>query len=765
MKQNKTLAGLLVLGTSLVLASCSSTREIPAGDQLYVGLTKIDYQGYEKSEHFSSTKEELSAALACAPNGALFGSSYYRTMPYALWIWNAFHDAEGPIGKWVGKSFGKPPVLMSWVNPELRASVAQSVARAHGYFRGAVGYESITQKNPKKAKIAYRVNLGPLFTLDSISYERFPGETDSLLRATRSEAKIHRGDAFDVSTLDAERTRVSTLFRNNGFYYYQPSYASYLADTLQMPGRVQLKFQMADDVPEKARHKWYIGKVDLQFRRQFGEQLHDSLRFRHLTTRFNGRRPPIRPRVLLRDLKLRPRQLYSYDNHQQSLNKVGSTGIFSLVDFQFVPRDTTSQCDTLDLTLNCVFDKKYDFYVETNFMGKTTGRMGPGLVIGFTKRNAFRGGEKLDINLKGSYEWQTGHAVHGNVDKIHSYDYGLDASLELPRLLMPFFRRHRFYTAPSTLLRASSEVLNRAGYYKRHVVSGELTYSFQTSATSLHQFSPLILEYNYMSSHTAKFDSILQISPYLSVSMRDQFIPRMRYSYIYTSRKASHNPVFWQTTVSEASNLLSLGYMIAGRKWGEKDKTMFKNPFAQFFKIETEFRKTWKVGEHSQLVGHVASGIIWSYGNASVAPYTEQFYVGGANSIRAFTVRSIGPGAYVPQASRSSYLDQTGDIKFQVNLEYRPRLFGNLYGALFFDAGNVWALHDDASRPNSKFKLSKIVEQMAVGTGVGLRYDLDFFVIRVDWGVGLHLPYKSGFYNLPNFKDSQSIHLAIGYPF
>ena len=148
-----------------------------------------------------------------------------------------------------------------------------------------------------------------------------------------------------------------------------------------------------------------------------------------------------------------------------------------------------------------------------------------------------------------------------------------------------------------------------------------------------------------------------------------------------------------------------------------------------------------------------------------MAPWSEQFYIGGANSVRAFTVRSVGPGAYYPTANTYSYLDQTGDIKFLANLEYRPHLFGNLYGAVFMDAGNVWTMHDSSDRPGGKFKLNNAVKEMAVGTGVGLRYDLDFFVIRVDWGVGLHLPYKSGFYNLPNFKDSQSLHFAIGMPF
>ena len=273
MKRNSRFYIFFVV-VAMLLAACSTTKKVPDGDQLYVGLTKINYQNYDRNDHFYTTRDEMEAALACAPNGALFGSSYYRTpFPYGLWVWNAFSESTGPIGKWIAKSFGKAPVLMSWVNPELRASVAQSVLKTHGYFRGNVSFEAITQRNPKKAKIGYTVDMGPLFTLDSISYVNFSPAADSLLQAHMNEAKVKRGDAFDVSTLDAERKRVGNLFRNNGYYYYQPDYASYLADTLLVPEKVQLKFQLADSVPSRALRKWYIGNIDMQLRKQFFDSL------------------------------------------------------------------------------------------------------------------------------------------------------------------------------------------------------------------------------------------------------------------------------------------------------------------------------------------------------------------------------------------------------------------------------------------------------------------------------------------------------------
>jgi len=753
----------------LVTASCSTTKNIPDNDRLFTGLEKIKYENYEKSAHFDSTREEVEAALATAPNGALFGSSYYRTpFPYGLWIWNAFSGSDGKMAKWITRTFGKAPVLMSRVNPELRASVAESVLRNHGYFHAKVGYDIIKQKNPKKAKISYTVSANRLFTIDSVQYVNFPEVADSLIRATQDASLLHRDAPFDVTSLDAERTRITNLFRNNGYYYYQSGYASYLADTVSTPGKAQLRLQMADGIPDKAKHKWYIGNIKINFMKQFMDQLRDSFSHRHFTVRFNGRRPPIRPRIILRDLKLRPRQMYSYSKYLESANKINGSGLFSMVQFGFTPRDTTASCDTLDLTLTCVFNKPYDFYIETNYINKVNGRTGPQLVLGLTKYNAFRGGEKLDINLHGSYEWQTGNDMQNVSSGMNSYEYGADVSVEFPRLVVPFLKRRRFYTTPSTVARASANVLNRPDYFKMHTASGEWTYRWQRTANKMHELSPLTLKYQYMNYSTKKFDEIMQENPYLYTTMQDVFIPKIRYTYKYTSPLTYRNPVVWETTVTESGNLVSLGYMAAGHKWGEKEKLMFKNAYAQFLKIETGLTKTWQIGIKSQIVGHADAGVIYSYGNSDTSPYSEQFYVGGANSIRAFAVRSIGPGSYVTDVSRLSYLDQTGDIKLQLNLEYRFNLFGNLYGATFLDAGNVWSIRDDGYRSGAQFKLKNMLKEMAVGTGAGIRYDLEFLVLRLDWGLGLHLPYETsrkGFYNIPKFSDGHSLHFAVGYPF
>lgn len=788
---------MLIGMVGVLLTACSTTSRVPDDDQLFVGLKKITYENYVESAQATTTQEELEAALATAPNGALFGSSYYRT-PFApsLWIWNAFSTGESKFSKWMTSAFGKAPVLMSNVNPGLRASVAQSVLRKHGYFHGTVGYDIVTQSNPKKAKIAYKVDMGDLFTVDTLEYVGFPAEADSMIRMTLDEADLRPGDPFDVSRLDSERSRIALLLRNNGYYYYQSNLASYLADTTALNSTAQLRLQMADGVSEAAKHKWYIGRVNINMRKQMREQYTDSTVRRTFTVRYSGKTPPLRPRVIMADLKLRPRQLYSYDKYLESAQKLNAMGLFSSVDFQFTPRDTTATCDTLDLTLNCTFNKPYDFYVETNFNARTIGRMGPELKVGVTRRNAFHGGEKIDVNLHGSYEWSTSSNNKG----MSNYEYGADASIEFPRIIAPFFggnrprrssdgkiiRRRRFYSTPTTLAKISANVIRRPGYYKMHVNSGEWTYRWQSSAQSRNEFSPLTFKYQYMNTKTEDFEEQLSKSIYMSSLMADFCLPMMRYTYVYNSPATTRNPIRWELTLSEAGNLTSLGLMALGKGgWNEKGKTLFKNPYAQFVKLETDFTKKWTIDQQSELVGHFNGGIIFEYGNSANVPFTEYFYVGGANSLRAFPIRSIGPGAYFDLFGdrQISYMLQNGDLKLVFNLEYRRKLFGNLHGALFIDAGNVFTISkdglidDDGTEEakafaslfeNSQLLLSKALDRMALGTGIGLRYNLDFLVIRLDWGIGLHVPYdtgRSGYFNCDGFWKNQTLNFAIGYPF
>ena len=685
---------------------------------------------------------------------------------------------------------------MNSTAPDLRVTVGENLLRKRGYFNGKITYEKLAQRNPKKMRLQYSVDMGRLWLLDSIRYVNFPPTADSLIRANLDKAIIHKGDAFDVSTLEQERKRITDLFRNNGYYYYQNNDASYLADTTLTYGLASMRLQMADSVSNRVLRKWDIGTITINLQRQFMDSLSRQSRFRDIIVNYNGSHKPLRLRTITNDLKIWPGTVYNNELVEKTQQQLNSSGVFAATNFAFTPRDTTDTCSILDMTINCVFDKPYDFYIEAYGKGKTSGRYGPEAIVGLTKRNVFRGGEKFDLRLHGSYEWSASSDDDGR-DRLglNNYEYGAEASLQFPRLVNPFATPPRkrwareerkiaaaaekglvyvpkgprtYYTTPSMTLKASVDVLNRAKYFKRHVVSGELTYQWQPNERNSYSFSPLTLTYEYMHNVTDRYLELIDSVPYLEVSLADQFIPKMLFQYTFMSPARYKSPIKVWTTVSEASNILSAGYAAFGRHWSEKDKKLFKNPFAQFVKIDANMTKVWSLSEKSSIAAHVNVGTLWAYGNSRFAPYTEQFYVGGANSIRAFNVRQIGPGRYRSTQRRRSYVEQTGDIKFQCNVEYRPHLVGSLYGALFLDAGNVWTMHYDDGRPEGYFRVKNVLKEMALGTGVGIRYDLGYFMLRLDWGVGLHVPYetgKTGFYNISKFKDAQAFHLAIGLPF
>jgi outer membrane protein assembly factor BamA len=272
-----------------------------------------------------------------------------------------------------------------------------------------------------------------------------------------------------------------------------------------------------------------------------------------------------------------------------------------------------------------------------------------------------------------------------------------------------------------------------------------------------------------MLSHTsARFDSIMDANQAIYVSMRDQLVPSIGYNVSYTRRWRNGHQRTIFLGAKEAGHIINGIYALAGRAIKERDKHLLGVPFAQFLKLTGEWRETFPLTPKSCIAVRAFAGAVWSYHNSTMAPYADLFSVGGANSIRAFAIRSIGPGSYHPSNGKWSYVDQVGNLKFEANVEYRFPIFGGLGGALFVDAGNVWLMKADPARPGGDIDAKRFFKEVALGTGVGLRYDLDFLVLRFDIGVGIHAPYdtgRSGYYNMRRFWDSLGFHIAVGYPF
>ena len=809
--------------TTLCLTACYTTKNLPDDEVLYRGIKKLDYDAPLKRDsiqgqgvitaladayntveglltgdasalktdeadkaalkdslkkadkqdalNYETAKEEIKAALAYSPNGAIMGSSYYtHPFPVRLWIYNKYVNSTSKFGRWMMNHFAATPVYVSSVNPKVRSTVAHNTLRNYGYFRNKVTYDTIPMTNPKKAKISYHVTPGPVFHLDTIKYLPFYPQADSIIQATMGQSLLKQGTPFSVQNLDAERRRLQKEFRNNGYFYYRPEYISFRADTVMIPQKVQIQVRPLPETPNQAEHPYYIGNTRINIYKYNKFQLTDSVTFRGQTYAYSNteNKPPLRLRAIMPNLFLKKGDLYQQNNQDVTQQKLADMDIFSSMRVSFVPRDTTLTNDTLDVVISGMLDKPYD----AEFIGKITNKsnnyVGPGVSFGMRKRNAFRGAETLGLNVWGSYEWQTGAHVEGSNSLINSYEYGATASLSYPRLLFfglgkKLWRR----SISSTNFELNAKWVNRAKYFGRVSFGASVSYTLQRSKNVKHEFTPFSLSYDLLLNSTERFDSIIRANPALYISMRDQFVPSMEYTFTWTKEKERHQQTL-KINLKEAGNVTSGIYAICGQAFSKPEKELFGVPFAQFVKASAQYTHRFQLTPRSCLATRVFAGIVYSYGNASTAPYNDLFSIGGANSIRAFSIRSIGPGSYHPVRSSYSYIDQTGDLKLEANLEYRFPIIANLYGAAFLDAGNVWLIKENSNQPGGKINMSEFGKTIALGTGVGLRYDLDFLVLRFDLGIGIHAPYdtgKSGYYNMPSFGKSLGYHFAIGYPF
>lgn len=771
------------------IISCSSTSNMPNGELLYRGIKAINYNNAETFDnlpenqrdtilqHLQTTKTEIEAALASAPNGAFMGSSSVTTpIPLRLWIYNTYANSEKGFGRWMRDNFGQRWTLLSDVNPDVHTLVAKNILHSYGYFNGDVTYNILPQSNQQKVKLTYDVALNHLSTIDTIMRRGFPYNIDSLLETTKQSWQLSIGSPFSVNSLESARKNITTILRNNGYYYYNQNYVVYTADTVSVPGKILLRISPSKDIPDEANKKWYIGRMRFVMKRSARETITDSTTFRNLTMLYNKERP-IRPGVLLRDIAFRRGDVFSYDKYQESYQNIASSGIFSNIDMHFTPRGDT---DTLDMTLNLVFDKPYSVTFEAGIKGNNNSRWGPNLSLGLTKNNAFHGGEQLTFSAFVDYQWQLNNKANSG-SAVNYYLYGFDVALEYPRLETPFgwFRkkRHRYYSTPKTRFSLTWSEQNRPSYYKYTTLSAAAKYVLQTSETSTHEFSPLTLDFSFVAHKSAEYDS-LSLTHANIMKMEDVVVPKMVYTYIYKSPQIYRNPIKWSTTISESGFLTNLGFTIAGEGWNTKGKEILGNPLVQMLKMESDFVKTWQITENSKLLYRINGGIAYGYGNTerSNIPFSESFYVGGANSLRAFTSHNIGPaGLYLRdeyKALQSSL--GIGQLKFETNLEYRFKIVGGLGGALFADAGNVWFLNQDYSSYGDfsaqAERMLKIdfFRQLATDVGVGLRYDLGFIIFRLDWAAAIHLPYdtsKTGYFNVDKFSDANALHFAIGYPF
>lgn len=753
-----------IIAAALV-SSCSTTRRIPADEILYTGIKSFKVSAPDSVRIPSGMISTIKSQVNVAPNNYWKLVGWRYPFPLGLWVYNNWPNPPKGFRHWLYEKLVEEPVLVSDVRPEVRTHMIEQILDNNGYFRGTATYSLVQGKNPKKAKILYDITPGPAYPISGV--QLMPDSTvlgaliDSLALSD-SYLKSER-PRYSTDSLSIARTRITNALRNRGYYFFRPEFIEYLADSIAKPGEIELKMMLASNVPKIALQPYTTGKVTVHVARNQGGGEPDTVEMARATL-IQMMPSKLRRKIIDECVSFRPGRRFAVRSMDRTQSNFARLGIFNNIDINAVPDTSDMAARRLNVDIYATFDEPLETSLEVNASSKSNSYIGPGMTFGVTNKNMFGGGEQLSVKLTGTYEWQTGS---GRRSIFNSYEIGLTGSLAFPRLLAPRFVPRSRYDLNWTHFQLNADLLNRPHYFKMAQFNASINYDWRLRRHVSNTLTLFKLTYTNLLHTTHDFDSIMTANPAVAQSFKSQFIPQMIYTYVYDRAFGRDNTLNWQFSVQEAGNIFWAIYQACGKK-GEKE--LFGTPFSQFVKGQTQlvWGRRLGMGDH-WLVSRVAVGAAHAYGNSSQVPYSEQFYVGGANSIRAFTVRSIGPGSYRAAPGQSDdYFDRTGTFKFEANVEYRFPIVGPLHGALFLDSGNVWLLKDDPMRPGGTLRGKSFLRDLALGTGVGLRLDISMLVIRGDLGIGIHAPYdtgKRGYYNMKSFGNSLAFHLAIGYPF
>lgn len=802
---------ILSLLAAMLFAACSVTEHLPEGEALYTGVARITHQRVDTVDE--AVGEVVATALEVQPNSALFGSAYRMSpFPVGLWFYNGLYtERETGLRHWLWSHFKSDPTLVSQVNPRLRAQAAEAALKDEGYFDALVTFDTVYDaRTRQKAKISYDVQYRHQSRLGKVTYLPSPSSrVDNIVRNTLDAGYLRPGERFSASNLERERQRIAEVMQDSGYFFFNPELIRFFADTTRQANTVDLRVMVAAGAalhgavargdsltsgsnlsPAVVRALTPCTIDSVHYHLDYGaglkSQNHDTLRF--MTVGYNGPQM-VQTRYLRRALGFRQHALYNPDRINLAKTLISRLNIFKYTTTEFqvlnpaasdaaagpsIDTDTAS----LRLVINAMYDLPWSGTTEIGCVYKDNEQVGPGVTLTATKRNLWGGGERLNFQLTGAYEWMTGHHAKADGTLLNSYELGAKASISVPRLQLPrLFRPSRENPVTSTY-GISLDWIRRSGLFEMVKGSGSIDYTFSLDRQNTFTFTPLKLTYVSLVKESEQFLQLTSQYPSLKHSFENQFIPQLQLSWTYdnapsaTLRRSSQ---YLNVTLSEAGGIIDLlmGEFGTHRKQGERQ--LFFQPFSQFVKLTAEMRNLWHLTDHLDLASRLMGGIGYAYGNSEELPYAETFYIGGPNSLRGFPVRGVGPGNFFIEGMQQGpydYLNRVGDIKLEGNVELRFPIAGSLNGALFVDAGNVWLSKTTSDymafgSHGSKHPTSEFFSQLALDSGLGLRLDMGMLVLRFDVGVPLHDPMSGGgYFNCQHaFFRNLGYNLAVGYPF
>lgn len=757
----------------LSLTSCTATKYVPDG---YYLLDEVKIHTDQKNIRPSS----LRMYVRQNPNAKWF--SLIKTQ---LYVYNLSGRDSTKWGNKFLRRIGDAPIIYSEEEAKRSEDEITKAVRNMGYMAATVKRSVKTKK--KKVKLFYDVTVGDPYIVETLKYDIYDPKIATILKSDSAKSLLKEGMIFDVNVLDVERQRITDELLRNGYYKFNKDYLGYTADTVQNTYKVDLTLHLrafrneAND-SAKTHKQYWLDKVNfitdydvLQSSVLNSSSINDSLHYKDYPIYYKDKLY-LRPKVLTDNLRFSPGDLFNEQNVQQTYSNFGRLSALKYTNIRFLEKAVG---DTAKLDCYVMLTKSKHKSVAFELEGtNSAGDLGAAASVSFQNRNLFRGSETFMVKFRGAYEVISG--LQAGYSNNNYTEFGVETSINFPNFMFPFlsydFKRK---------IRATTEFGLQYNYqmrpeFLRTMANASWSYKWTQRQKIQHRIDLINIGFLYLPRISDRFkeDFINKgQNDIFQYNYQDRLIINMGYSYHYNSvggaiinNTIASNSYSIRFNVESAGNIMYLlSKATSIRKNANGEYSILGIPYAQYVKGEFDFSKNIRIDHRNSFAFHVGFGVAVPYGNAKTIPFEKQYFAGGANSVRGWTVRDLGPGSFKKSAN-SNLLDQSGDIKFDASIEYRSKLFWKFQGAVFVDAGNIWTIRDYENQPGGVFKFDKFYQQIAVAYGLGLRLDLDFFILRFDGGMKAVNPAydnkKEHFPLLyPRFGRDFAFHFAVGYPF
>lgn len=782
--RQKLLRILTAVSVAAMIWACSPTRHVPDGSLL---LDKVDIEIGDSS---GVDESELVNYLRQTPNHKVLGFAKLQLATYNL----SGRDTTRWYNRWLRK-LGQPPVIYDAVLTEASRRQLRQAMVNKGFLDAEVEVDTIARPDKKRMSVRYRVIPGTPMTISSMNYDIADSAIRGIVMADTAKFTFGVGDNLDRNALDELRAKITERMRNSGYYAFTKECVSFIADTAENSSLVDLTMVVRTPAPkggslsvldsvlhtdrryDMAKVTFIVGGLSTTDDMRSPGPDADTVRYKDITVVYLTRDHYIVPSALEEKCYLHPGSLYRVVNVSRTYESLAQLGIIKSINIELVPLPAVDGTSRLDANIYLTRNKKQGVTLELEGTN-SEGDFGFGVGVAYQHRDLGRRSNLLTTKFRVNYESLSGNL--SNLINDRYTEYATEVGLTFPKFMFPFLSGQY-----KQRIKASTEVAVSFNYqerpeYTRIIAGAAWKYKWATRDNRIRRTWDLLdINYVYLPESTIDFiNQIAPSNPLLRYSYEDHFIMRTGYTFHRTNRRIATaqpgrytlQPSVYSLRLSAetAGNLLYTISSLSGQKRKEGVYTLFGIQYSQYAKIEADYSLTRNFSSRHSLAFHVGAGIGVPYGNSRVLPFEKRFYAGGANGVRGWSVRTLGPGSFDSKNSVTDFINQCGDIRLDLSMEYRAKLFWVFEGAVFIDAGNVWTIHSYENQPGGLFRFSTFWKQIAWAYGLGLRMDFSYFLLRFDLGVKAYNPATNQErWPLihPRWKRDTAFHFAVGYPF